>query len=105
MEVEFACQDDDICELRIEPERLGIGNAQLRGDVDLHPYFAAIHYDRHVGGDDCIHAGFPGCIEGLVCRFYIFLIQNNIERQICLHAVFTAYRHYFLEVLRLEIVR
>ena len=83
---------------------LGIGNAQLGGNMHLQANLPAIEDARHVGSDDCIHTRGLCGIKGLICRLKILPVKGDIQRHICLHAIFTAYSHNFREVLPGEII-
>ena len=48
VEIKFAGKDNHVGELSIEPQRLHIGDAELRGDVHLDSNPAAIGYGGHV---------------------------------------------------------
>ena len=72
--------------------------------MDFHPDPAAIHYCGHVGGDHSVHAGLPCRIKRPAGRLQIFLIQDNVQRQIGLHPMLPANPDYFVQVLRLEVV-
>ena len=72
--------------------------------MDFHPDPAAIHYRGHVGGYDSVHAGLLRRIKRPAGRLQIFLIQDNVQRQIGLDPVLPADPDYFVQVLRLEVV-
>ena len=72
--------------------------------MDFHPDPAAIHYRSHVGGDHSVHARLLSRIKRPAGRLQIFLIQDNVQRQIGLHPVLPADPDYFVQVLRLEVV-
>ena len=72
--------------------------------MHLHPNLAAIHDCGHVRCDDCIYTCSFGSIKRPMCRLYIFLIQNDIQCEICLYPILAADSDYLSEIFRLEIV-
>ena len=72
--------------------------------MDFHPDPAAIHYRGHVRGYDSVHAGRLCRIKRPAGRLQIFLIQDNVQRQIGLDPVLPADPDYFVQVLRLKVV-
>ena len=105
MEIKLARKHHDIGELRIKLERVRVRNAQLCGDMDFHSDLAAIHYRSHVRCDHRIHTGRFRSVQSPVGRFNVFLIKDNVQRQICLDPVLPADPYYFRQIFRLEIVR
>ena len=56
-EIQFACEDDDIGELCVESQRLGVRDAELCGYMYFHADLAGIYDCRHVG---CNHSSDSG---------------------------------------------
>ena len=105
MEIKLTRKHHDVGELRIKLERVRVRNAQLCGDMDFHSDLAAIHYRSHVRRDNRIHTGRFRCVQSPVGGFNVFLIKDNVQRQICLDPVLPADPYYFSQIFRLEIVR
>ena len=104
IEIEFAGQHDDIGKLGVETQGFGIGDRQLRGDMDFQTDFAAVHYRRHVGSDDRVHSCGGGCIQGLAHRLEILLIEDYVEGHVALDPGLAADAHDLGKVFRAEIV-
>ena len=104
VQVQFTCQNHYIGKLGVEAQRLNVGYAELGGNMHLQANLPAIEDARHVGSDDCIHTRGLCGIKGLICRLKILPVKGDIQRHICLHAIFTAYSHNFREVLPGEII-
>ena len=86
VEGQFPCQNNHVRKLGIETQGLGIGNAQLSGNVHLKADLAGIDYGRHVRCNDCRDACFSGCPESLAHIFQVFVVEDNIECKVSLYS-------------------
>ena len=87
LQAQFPGQHHHIGPLRIEAKGLEVGDAQLRGDMHLQADFPAIENARHVGGDDGIHTGSLGGIQGGIGFRKLLPIQGDVEGHVGLDAV------------------
>ena len=72
--------------------------------MDLQADLAAIQDGGHIGGDDRIHAGGLGRIEGLVRRSDVLSVENDVEGHIGPHPGRPADPGDFREIFRCKII-
>ena len=104
LQPELPREDDDVGELRVEAERLHVGDAELGGDMDLQADLAGIQDAGHVGGDDGVHAGFLRQVQHAAGLVEFLAVQGDIQGEIGFEPIGAADAHHLREVLRLEIV-
>ena len=85
LHIQFARQDNHVGKLRVEPERLGVGDIQLRGQMHLHAHLIGILHDTDVGGDDSGQAGLFGVVHNLAHEGQILGIHHRVEGKIGLN--------------------
>ena len=105
MEIQFPRQDDHIGELRVEAQRLDIGDAELGGDMDLETDFPAVEDGGHVRGDDGIDSRRLRGIQRGVRGLEVISEQGDIQGHIGPDTVLPADARHFRQVLLGEIVR
>ena len=105
MEIQLPGKDDDVGEPGVEAQRLHVRNAQLRGNVYLNAKTAAVGYGGHVGSDDSRDAGSLCCFERLAHRLEVFLVEDDVQRQIGLHPVVAANAADLRKIVGRKIVR
>ena len=72
--------------------------------MDLEPDLAAVKDGRHVGGNDGVHPGCFGRIQGIPRRLQILPVEGDIEGHVGLDSVRAADTDDFRQVLPGEIV-
>ena len=97
-QIEFTGKHHDIGKLRIEFQRLGIADVELRGEVHLLAHRAAVGHHCHVAGDDRRDACLMGGIDDGTHGGDVVIIDDGVEREIGLDAVLLALRGNLLEV-------
>ena len=90
VDIQFAGQYNHVGKLRIEAQRLDIGDVQLCRQVNLLPHSVTIGHHRHVAGDDGRDACCLGGIDNLVHQFDVLTIDDGVHREVRLDAVLVA---------------
>ena len=90
IEIQFTGQDHHVGITGIEAEGLGVGDAQLGGDVDLHPPGAGIEDCGHVGGDYGRDAARSYGVDDGAHLLHIPVINDGVYGEVGLDSLLVA---------------
>ena len=99
VEVQLAGQHHHIGKVGIEAQGLDIGNIELGGEVYLLPYLGAVGHHRHIGGDDGADASLVCGIHHLPHRGHVAIVDDGVEGEIRLDAMFITCQGNLLQVV------
>ena len=104
IEIELPCQHHHIGPAGPEAQRLGIGDIELRGNMNFHANAAGIFDGSYIGRDHRIDPGGISHVQGLTHGRKVLGIQYDIQRQIRLDRRLAAYFHHFRQIFGSEII-
>ena len=98
-QIQLTGQYYHICKLRVEFQRLRIGDIQLGGKMYLLPYLTGIIHHCHISCNYRRNYRFLGRIDNGMHQRDIFIIDNRIDRQVALHPVLVTRTGYFPQII------
>ena len=102
LQVQLAGQHDDVGELGVEAQGLGVRDVELGAEVHLLSDAAGVGHDGHVGGDDGGDARLVGGVDDGAHQRDVLVVDDGVDGEVALHAVFATGAGYLLQVVYAE---
>ena len=103
--IQLTCQDHDVSELRVEAQRLDVGDIELGGEVDFDTDTTRVEHGRDVGSNDSRDVGSLRRVDDLTHECKVFVVDDRIDGEIALDVVLAADRRDLMEVFGGEVIR
>ena len=72
--------------------------------MHLHTYLSAVGHNSHIAGNNSRDVGFLGCINNLMHKFHILIIDDSVHCEVALHAMLGTCSSYLTQVVNSKMI-